>query len=69
MFRFWSSAAADRLASESYQDFYQRQQGLKSAVLRFFNIFGPRPDSSSPYLGDQYLHRTIAGEHADHGVW
>lgn len=43
--------AADKLASEYYLDFYRRQHGLEPVVLRFFNIFGPRQDPSSPYSG------------------
>ncbi|MDD2058135.1 NAD-dependent epimerase/dehydratase family protein [Pseudomonas sp. GD03860] len=43
--------AADKLASEFYLDFYRRQHGLEPVVLRFFNIFGPRQDPSSPYSG------------------
>ncbi|NBF02155.1 NAD-dependent epimerase/dehydratase family protein [Pseudomonas sp. Fl5BN2] len=43
--------AADKLASEYYLDFYRRQHALEPVVLRFFNIFGPRQDPSSPYSG------------------
>lgn len=43
--------AADKLASEHYLDFYRRQHGFEPAVFRFFNIFGPRQDPSSPYSG------------------
>ena len=43
--------AADKLAGEYYFDFYRRQHGLEPVVLRFFNIFGPRQDPSSPYSG------------------
>lgn len=43
--------AADKLASEHYLDFYQRQHGLEPVVFRFFNIYGPRQDPSSPYSG------------------
>ena len=43
--------ASDKLASEYYLDFYRRQHGLEPAVFRFFNIFGPRQDPSSPYSG------------------
>jgi UDP-glucose 4-epimerase len=43
--------AADKLASEHYLDFYRRQHGLTPAIFRFFNIFGPRQDPSSPYSG------------------
>lgn len=43
--------ASDKLASEHYLDFYRRHHGLEPAVFRFFNIFGPRQDPSSPYSG------------------
>jgi UDP-glucose 4-epimerase len=43
--------AADKLSSEYYLDFYRREHGLEPVVLRFFNIFGPRQDPSSPYSG------------------
>lgn len=43
--------AIDKLASEQLFDFYRRQHGLEPAVFRFFNIFGPRQDPSSPYSG------------------
>lgn len=43
--------ASDKLAGEHYFDFYRRQHGLEPAIFRFFNIFGPRQDPSSPYSG------------------
>ena len=43
--------ASDKLSSEHYLDFYRRQHGLEPVVFRFFNIFGPRQDPSSPYSG------------------
>lgn len=43
--------ASDKLAGEQYFDFYRRQHGLEPAIFRFFNIFGPRQDPSSPYSG------------------
>jgi len=43
--------ASDKLASEQYLDFYRRQHSLEPVVLRFFNIFGPRQDPTSPYSG------------------
>lgn len=43
--------ASDKLASEYYLDFYRRDQGLEPVIFRFFNIFGPRQDPSSPYSG------------------
>jgi len=43
--------ASDKLSSEHYLDFYGRQHGLEPVIFRFFNIFGPRQDPSSPYSG------------------
>jgi UDP-glucose 4-epimerase len=43
--------AVDKLASEYYIQFYRRQHGLNTAIFRFFNVFGPRQDPSSPYSG------------------
>lgn len=43
--------ASDKLAGEHYLDFYQRAHGIDPVVFRFFNIFGPRQDPSSPYSG------------------
>lgn len=43
--------ASDKLSSEYYLDFYRRQHGLEPVIFRFFNIFGPRQDPSSPYSG------------------
>ena len=56
--------AADKLAGEYYIDFYRRQYGLKPIIFRFFNIFGPRQDPSSPYSGviSIFLQRAIDGQ-------
>lgn len=43
--------AADKLASEYYLDFYRRRFGLQACAFRFFNIYGPRQDPTSPYSG------------------
>ncbi|QVM91949.1 NAD-dependent epimerase/dehydratase family protein [Pseudomonas entomophila] len=56
--------AVDKLASEQYLDFYRRQHGLEPVVFRFFNIFGPRQDPSSPYSGviSIFCERALAGQ-------
>lgn len=56
--------AADKLAGEYYLDFYRRQFALETTILRFFNIFGPRQDPSSPYSGviSIFMQRAIAGQ-------
>jgi UDP-glucose 4-epimerase len=55
--------AADKLASEHYLEFYRHQHGLEPAIFRFFNIFGPRQDPSSPYSGviSIFAERALAG--------
>lgn len=46
-----SPYAADKLASEHYLYFYAQKHGLNATAFRFFNIYGPRQDASSPYSG------------------
>jgi len=43
--------AADKLSGEYYLDFYRRKFGMRTNAFRFFNIYGPRQDPSSPYSG------------------
>lgn len=43
--------ASDKLASEHCLNFYRLQHSLEPMVFRFFNIFGPRQDPTSPYSG------------------
>ncbi|KWR75148.1 MULTISPECIES: NAD-dependent epimerase/dehydratase family protein [Pseudomonas] len=56
--------AADKLAGEYYFDFYRRQHGLEPAVFRFFNVYGPRQDPSSPYSGviSIFTQRALSGQ-------
>ena len=46
-----SPYAAGKLAGEHYVQVYARTMGLDGVSLRYFNIFGPRQDPSSPYSG------------------
>lgn len=46
-----SPYAADKLAGEHYLFFYARKYSLAATAFRFFNIYGPRQDPSSPYSG------------------
>lgn len=46
-----SPYAADKLAGEHYLFFYALKYGLAATAFRFFNIYGPRQDPSSPYSG------------------
>jgi UDP-glucose 4-epimerase len=46
-----SPYAADKLTGEHYLSFYAQKHGLGTTAFRFFNIYGPRQDASSPYSG------------------
>lgn len=46
-----SPYAVGKLASEQYMISFFRCYGLETVSLRYFNIFGPRQDPSSPYSG------------------
>ena len=46
-----SPYAAGKLAGEHYIQVYARTMGLDGVSLRYFNVFGPRQDPSSPYSG------------------
>ena len=46
-----SPYAVAKLASEHYMISFYRCYGLETVCLRYFNIFGPRQDPSSPYSG------------------
>jgi UDP-glucose 4-epimerase len=41
----------DKLASEHALDYYAGVHGVAGTSLRFFNVYGPRQDPSSPYSG------------------
>ena len=46
-----SPYAVDKLASEQACKVYHALYGLETVALRYFNVFGPRQDPSSPYSG------------------
>jgi nucleoside-diphosphate-sugar epimerase len=46
-----SPYAASKLAGEHYVTVYAQTMGLDGVSLRYFNVFGPRQDPSSPYSG------------------
>ncbi|MEZ5541515.1 MAG: SDR family oxidoreductase [Pseudomonadota bacterium] len=46
-----SPYAVDKLASEHACQVYYRLYGLETVALRYFNVFGPRQDPTSPYSG------------------
>jgi UDP-glucose 4-epimerase len=46
-----SPYAVAKLSSEHYMISFYRCYGLETVALRYFNVFGPRQDPSSPYSG------------------
>ena len=46
-----SPYAAQKLAAEYYAKVFFALYGIETAVLRYFNVYGPRQDPSSPYSG------------------
>lgn len=46
-----SPYAAQKLMGEYYASVFAECFGLEAVSLRFFNVFGPRQDPSSPYSG------------------
>jgi UDP-glucose 4-epimerase len=46
-----SPYAISKLAAELYCRLFSDAFGLDTVVLRYFNVFGPRQDPSSPYSG------------------
>jgi UDP-glucose 4-epimerase len=57
-----SPYAAAKLAGEHYVRVYARTMGLDGVSLRYFNVFGPRQDPSSPYSGVISLFARIMAE-------
>lgn len=46
-----SPYAVSKLAAEMYCRLFQEGYDVETTVLRYFNVFGPRQDPSSPYSG------------------
>jgi UDP-glucose 4-epimerase len=46
-----SPYAVQKLLGEHYASVFHRNFGLETVALRFFNVYGPRQDPSSPYSG------------------
>ena len=59
-----SPYAVAKLASEYYMRSFYRCYGLETVSLRYFNIFGPRQDPSSPYSGvlAKFITQMLSGE-------
>jgi len=59
-----SPYAVAKLASEHYMAAFWRCYGLETVSLRYFNVFGPRQDPTSPYSGvlAKFITQMLRGE-------
>ena len=46
-----SPYALQKLIGEQYMQMFTALYGLETVSIRYFNVFGPRQDPSSPYSG------------------
>ena len=58
-----SPYALQKLVGEQYLKLFTRLYGLDTVSIRYFNVFGPRQDPSSPYSGviALFVTRLLAG--------
>ena len=59
-----SPYAVQKLAAEHNARVYDEIFGLETVSLRYFNVFGPRQDPSSPYSGviSLFMTRAVSGQ-------
>lgn len=59
-----SPYAVQKLTGEFYAQLYYNLYGVETVCLRYFNVFGPRQDPSSPYSGviSIFMTKAIASE-------
>ena len=59
-----SPYALQKLVGEQYLQLFTRLYGLDTVSIRYFNVFGPRQDPSSPYSGviALFVTRLLAGQ-------
>ncbi len=59
-----SPYALQKLVGEQYLQLFTSLYGLETVTIRYFNVFGPRQDPSSPYSGviALFITRLLAGE-------
>lgn len=59
-----SPYAVQKLTGEYYARLYHELYGLETVCLRYFNVYGPRQDPSSPYSGviSIFMTRAFSGE-------
>lgn len=58
-----SPYALQKVIGEQYLQMFTRLYGLETVSIRYFNVFGPRQDPSSPYSGVISVFATALLEH------
>jgi UDP-glucose 4-epimerase len=59
-----SPYAVQKYTNEQYARLYHHLYGLETVCLRYFNVYGPRQDPSSPYSGVISIFMTCAASDA-----
>ena len=59
-----SPYAITKLDGEYYLDLFNRERGLETAAIRFFNVFGPRQDPKGAYAAAVpiFIEKALKGE-------
>ena len=59
-----SPYALQKLVGEQYMEMFTTLYGLETVSTRYFNVFGPRQDPSSPYSGviSLFISRLLTGQ-------
>ena len=59
-----SPYAVTKLDGEFYLDLFNRERGLETAAIRFFNVFGPRQDPKGAYAAAVpiFIEKALKGE-------
>ncbi len=59
-----SPYALQKLVGEQYLQLFTSLYGLETVAIRYFNVFGPRQDPSSPYSGviSLFITHLLAGK-------
>ena len=59
-----SPYAVTKLDGEYYLDLFNRERGLETAAIRFFNVFGPRQDPKGAYAAAVpiFIEKALKGE-------
>jgi UDP-glucose 4-epimerase len=59
-----SPYAVSKLEGEHLLQWYQQRKGLNATAFRFFNVYGPKQDATSPYAAviPIFVRQALAGE-------